>query len=358
MKHIALFALLAVALLACSDSEDLIYPVERSITRSVYASGMVISTSQYQVFASTSGIVAGVSVVEGDTVTVGQTIAEIDNAQATLSENNAAIAAEFASVRNNSERLEELSAAIRIAALKRTDDSLMVMRQRRLFQQGVGSRLELEQRELAAANAKTSHESTILRYAQLQKQLAFTARQASINKQISGATANDLAVRSELNGVVFAVLKEKGEAVSPQTPIAIIGSPSTFKLELQVDEYDIASIYTGQTAYITLDSYPDTVFSATITKVHPMMDARTKSFTVEANFSQPPPRLFANLTVEANIVIAKKDRALLVPRSYVTKDGYVKLADGSTKKVVQGLRDFKMTEILSGVTVSDALVQP
>lgn len=358
MKHSIYIILIVLVLSACTESADVVHPETKDITQSVYASGVIVSKDQYQVFTTTSGILEQFLVSEGDTVRNGQAIATISNKQAILSGSNAALTAEFNALQNNAERLDELKMAVQTAALKRTDDSLLMARQRSLSKQGVGSQTELEQRTLIAANSRTAHENAVLRYQQMVKQLRFASKQASINRAISASTVNDLTVRSEVEGRVFAVLKKKGEAVNPQTPLAVIGSEDWFVIELQVDEYDIASIRVGQPAYITMDSYRDSAFHATITKVHPMMNARTKSFTVEAIFTESPSKLFANLTVEANIVLQTKKSALIIPRSYLTKDGYVKLKSGSLQKVVTGIMDYQMVEVLSGVTKNDALVKP
>ena len=356
LASIALLCLFVVT--SCSEPKDVIHPEERNITQSVYASGVIVSKDQYQVFATASGIMERVLVSEGDSVTAGQIIAEVSNEIATLTKENATIASDFASVRNNEEKLDELRAAIQFAALKRADDSLMTLRQQRLLKQGVGSQIEVEQKELAAANSRTAHVNALLKYSQLVKQLRFASQQAKLNREISAVASDDLAVRSEVTGKVYSILKKRGEAVSPQTPVALLGSDSAFIIELQVDEYDIASLRIGQIAYLTMDSYRDTVFRATITKVYPMMNARTKSFTVEAVFLDKPKQLFANLTVEANIVLQTKKNVLIIPRTYVTKDGYVKLSDGTARKVVEGIRDYQMVEIVSGLSKSDALLKP
>lgn len=353
-----LLVILICAAVACSQESDSIHPEERSITQSVYASGVVVSSTQYQVYPVASGTIGRLLVSEGDSVRVGQPIAEITNEALVLNRYNARIAAEFAAVSNNAERIAELKASVQVAASKRADDSLKVERQKRLLTQGIGSRFELDQLELAATSSRATHESAIERYAQLEKQIRFAARQAKVQQGITDVAVRDLEVTSAINGRVFSILRNSGEAANPQTPIAILGSDTVFVLELQVDESDIASIRVGQQVFVTLDSYRDSVFTATITKVYPMMNTRTKSFTVEARFIASPPRLYANLTAEANIVLQTKQRAIIIPRDYVTTDGNVKLANGTLKKVEVGIRDYQTVEIVRGLSTSDNIVRP
>jgi HlyD family secretion protein len=49
-------------------------------------------------------------------------------------------------------------------------------------------------------------------------------------------------LKSEVNGRIYALLKEKGEMVNAQTPLAVLGSADEFVLEMQVDEYDIVKV--------------------------------------------------------------------------------------------------------------------
>ena len=97
----------------------------------------------------------------------------------------------------------------------------------------------------------------------------------------------------------------------------MIGSATDLYLELEVDEYDITKIKLGQQAYIMLDSYTDQAFEASITRIVPLMDERSRTFKVEARFKQRPPALYPNLTCEASIVLQKKEKTLTIPAAYV-----------------------------------------
>ena len=110
------------------------------------------------------------------------------------------------------------------------------MRQQNLWKQQVGSQNDLDQRELAFQNSKTTYLSALIKYQDLKRQLQFTSQQAQKNLSIAQKQLNDFVVKSEIEGKVYSILKEKGEMVNNQTPIAIIGSANDFKLELQIDE--------------------------------------------------------------------------------------------------------------------------
>jgi multidrug efflux pump subunit AcrA (membrane-fusion protein) len=140
---------------------------------------------------------------------------------------------------------------------------------------------------------------------------------------IASTQQSELEVKSRINGKVFSVLKKQGEMVTAQTPIAIIGENAHLYVELQIDENDIRLVAPDQHVYISMDSYKDSVFEAVVSKIYPMMNERSRTITVEAEFARKPPIIYPNLTVEANIVIRSKEKALLIPRNYLVNDTYV-----------------------------------
>ncbi|RAU82767.1 efflux RND transporter periplasmic adaptor subunit [Pontibacter arcticus] len=354
-----LFGLLFIlALAACSKKQETTQAAVMDISESVYASGVIKSKNQYTVFPMVSGILQQVLVTEGDEVKKGDPLMLIENEAARLSTENARIAAEYARLDANREKLNELQAAIELAESSKRNDSLLLVRQRNLWAEKIGTRVELEQRELAYKNAVTAHRSAILRYNDLKKQLDFTAQQARKNLQISQSQSDEYTIKSEMDGKIYNILKERGELVNLQTAVALVGDATEFILELQVDEYDIARVKPGQQVLLNLDSYKGKVFEAKVYKVNPAMNERTRSFTVEASFVTRPPVLFPNLTTEANIIIRTKKNALTIPREYLLDSSYVLTENDEKIKVKTGLKDYRKVEILDGLTKEQVLVKP
>ena len=146
--------------------------------------------------------------------------------------------------------------------------------------------------------------------------------------------------------------------VNLQTPLAVVGGAGNFILELQVDEYDIEKIKPGQQILVTMDSYKNEVFEAEVTRVLPLMNERTRSFTIEAVFTKGPPALYPNLTTEANIVLQTRENTITIPRDFLVNDSTVMLADGKERKVVTGVMDFQKVEIINGLTTTDEIMKP
>jgi RND family efflux transporter MFP subunit len=355
----AIKIILVICLLSsCKSKWEKTQPAVEKISESVYASGIIKSRHQYQVFSKVNGLIVSIPVTEGDTVKKGDPLMVILNETAKLNAENAALSANYARVSANEDKLNELKVNIDLAKNKQSNDSLLMVRQRRLWQQQIGSQQQVEQTELGYKSSLTAYNVAVFKYNDLQKQLRFAASQSGKNLEITTTQKNDYIVKSDIDGRVYSLLKKAGEMVNTQNPVAVIGAANDFYLELQADEYDIARIKLGQKVFITLDSYKGQAFEAVVEKIYPIMNERSRSFTVDARFITEPPVVYPNLTLEANIVIQTKDKALTIPRNYLLEDDYVMLENKEKKKVVTGVKDYQKVEIISGLTAGDVIIKP
>ncbi|MBW3467303.1 efflux RND transporter periplasmic adaptor subunit [Arthrospiribacter ruber] len=350
--------LFPMVLWSCSSSEEKIYPSRERVSESIYASGTIRSKNQYQAYLNATGTVQEIFLQEGDSVEVGTPILAIFNESARVNRELAELNRAYSDIQANQNRLKDLEVNINLAKNKMVNDSLLWVRQRRLKDQGIGSSLEFEQRELAYQNSRTSYETSVLRYNELKREIEFNERSASKNLAISRALESDLVLKSEVKGLVYSILKEKGEMVNAQTPLAILGSGEEFVLEMLVDEYDISKVEKGQKILVNMDSYRGEVFEAVVSKINPIMDERNKTFLVEGVFVEQPSVLYPNLSLEANIIIQVKDDVLIIPRSFLLNESFVLSSDRDTIKVEVGIKDFQKAEIISGIDENMALIKP
>jgi multidrug resistance efflux pump len=291
-------------------------------------------------------------------VKIGTPILSISNEAQKLNKENAELAAAFSDINANQGKLNDAQLAVDLAKNKMKVDSALFFRQKNLWQQQIGTKVELEQRELAYQNSKNAYYSSVVRYNDLKRQLNFSSSQSKKNLLIADKLQSDYVLKSEINGIIYSLTKSKGEIVGAQTPIAIIGDAGKFILEMQVDEYDILKIKKGLTVLVTLESYKGKVFEALVTKINPLMNERSKTFLVEAEFVKQPEILYPNISFEANIVINSKEKAILIPRDYLLNDSFVVKPNGDKIAVKTGLKDYQKIEIISGINAEDELVKP
>jgi RND family efflux transporter MFP subunit len=349
---------LALLFSACREKVETTRPQEEQISELVYASGIIKSKNQYEVFASANGVITKWLVAKGDVVKKGQELVRLDNTIPNLNVESAGLLAENASVSQNAEKLRELKNAIELAAEKMDYDSSLLARQQNLWKANIGTRNDLERMELAYKNSLKAFQSAELNYTDFKKQLSLQDKQAQKNVGISKSVAANYAVKSEMNGRVYDILVLEGEMATTQRPVAIVGDASDFILELSIDEYDISRVRIGQQVLINMDSYKSQVFEARITRIDPMMDNRTKTFIAEASFVKGPPVLYPYLTCEANIVIRRKEKAITIPRGYLLPGDYVLLKNNEKKKIVTGLKDYRKVEVVNGLSTTDFIRKP
>jgi multidrug efflux pump subunit AcrA (membrane-fusion protein) len=356
-SKVYILVLATIAIFSCSKKQESIHPTIEKITSSVYASGTVKSNAQYDVYAKVNGIIENILVSEGAEVKKGQTIIALSNKAQALGLENAKLLANYSSAETNQEKLKQAQNELEVVKLKMDNDESLLERQKKLWSNEIGTKNDIDQKELSFKNSVAQYNASKLKLNDLKKQIDFQSKQTNKSASISATTLNDFLIKSDINGKVFSINKEVGEMVNTQTPVAIIGDGSHFYVEMQVDEYDIAKIQKGQKVMISMDSYKGKVFEAMIDKVYPIMNPKSKSFKVDAAFSTQPENLYPNLSAQANIIIEVKEKAITIPRAYLIDNEYVYLENKEKRKVKIGLMDYEKVEILSGITTSDALVK-
>ena len=155
-----------IFLFSCKQQAETTRPTVTNITESVYASGKVKSRDQYEVYASVTGLVQDVHVKESDLVRKGDVIITLANETSVLNAENARLNAQFQAMQANLDKLNEAEANVNLAKTRLQNDSALLQRQRHLWANEIGSRYELEQKELAVKNSGTVYQTAILRYRQ------------------------------------------------------------------------------------------------------------------------------------------------------------------------------------------------
>lgn len=358
MRYFLLFAFV-FTLISCSEQGQRIFPQKSRLTESVYASATIQPDSLYNAYAVVAGILDKNLVAEGDKVLKGESLVHINNNAPKLNTANARLALELAQENFSGKAavLRSLEDEIHAAELTFYNDSINYYRQKRLWDQKIGSKVEYDNRLLAYELAKNKLNLLKANYGRSKKELETQLRQARNTYNASQINSGDFTVTSKINGTVYALFKEPGEIVTTLEPLASVGSSTVFVIELLVDEVDIVKLELGQKALITMDAYPQEVFVAKISKIYPRKDERSQTFMVEAVFEQAPKTLYPGLSGEGNIIISEKDGALTIPKEFLLNGNQVLTQDG-TVDVMVGLQNLDRVEILQGIDESTQLIKP
>src|SRR6266542_1206295 len=151
-------------------------------------------------------------------------------------------------------------------------------------------------------------------------------------------------IRSDCRGIVYQTMKEQGEAVRMNEPVALIGDACKRIIRLSVDQQDIGKIKTGQQVLLKTDITGDSVYTAIVTKVYNIMNEANQSFRVDAVFSDVPPHAFIHYPVEANVIVHNQPTALVLPRNAVDSEDSVWTEQNGRRQKIK---------VRTGITTTD-----
>jgi len=352
---VLLFAL--ILLYSCKNKKETTTPTQSKISESVYAFGIIKSKNQHEVFSKSNGILEKIFITEGGSIKVGDPLFKLENNNAKRNSTNAKLLASSSDYFTNTDKLWDAQNTVNLAKKKLATDSVFYAKQQRLWENNIGSKLELEQKALAFESAKVAFVNAEVRFQDLKRQLKLVSDQSKNNLAIAQTLEDDFIIRSDIDGIVYKINKELGELVTSVSPLAVIGESEYF-IEFNIDEIDIVKIKKGQKVIIRMDSYKSEVYEGVVSTIYPMMNERTRTFKAEATFTKKPAQLYPYLTLEANIVINSNPDALTIPRKFLLTDTTVLLENGKTQQVKTGLMDYNLVEIKSGLTTKTKIALP
>lgn len=181
-----------------------------------------------------------------------------------------------------------------------------------------------------------------------------------VQVQLEGAT-----IVAPFGGTVGFVGAEVNEQVAPGTPMIILIDPSSFHVDVRIDEVDIGQVEVGQEARITLDAFPDQELMGRVDFIAPVasVDLGTATYLVRVSFDPTTVALRAGMTANITIVTEQKENVLLVVSRAISVDRetgllYVeKLEDDELVRteVEIGLQDESNSEVLRGLDEGDLI---
>lgn len=154
------------------------------------------------------------------------------------------------------------------------------------------------------------------------------------------------ALMSPINGIVTAKYYEDGELYSaaPNTPsgkaaIVSLMQINPLKAFMSVSQSYFPQIRLNQQATVTTDVYPDKVFQGKVFRIHPTIDAATRTFEVEIIVENDKqilrPGMFANIELKLQEAEAVVVPAIAVLKQEGTNNRYVFLAENGVARQVQ-----------------------
>jgi membrane fusion protein, multidrug efflux system len=166
-------------------------------------------------------------------------------------------------------------------------------------------------------------------------------------------------VLSPISGVVGKVNVEVGQSAAPGMPVATVASYSDrIRVKAAVSDADLPYVKTGATADISISAIPDQVFSGRVTRMSPIVDAASRSATVEVTLPNSQHRLVPGMTASVRLVLERREHVVAVPLGalFATDRTRAVTIDGTTvhvRTVQVGLVGDEKAEVVSGINSGD-----
>jgi membrane fusion protein (multidrug efflux system) len=256
----------------------------RKFEYSVQTQGSVESENNIQVSAKSPGVVTAVYVKEGQQVSKGQVLAQLDNSVMQAN-------------------IESMKAQLEL-------NKALYERQKNLWDQKIGTEVQYLQ-------AKTNKES-------LEKQLASLQEQNAMMR-----------ITAPINGTVDEVIVKVGENIAPGMPAVRVVNAADLKVKANVSEAYVTRIQKGNRVIVTIPELNKDI-NATVTFVGKNIDQLSRTFLVEVKLPSLP-ELRPNMTGVIKVIFHTEPTALVVPVNVVqelNKEKVVFIAEQSGKQTV------------------------
>jgi len=268
---------------------------------SVREVGVVDPVTKVDVKSAVSGRVTSLRVREGALVQSGDMLAEIEPDV------------------NQAQSLSDVQASVKDMELKLQDAERDFAMQKTLFEQGL-----VGHDAFRASQIKRDQAAESLRAAQMRYQIV-----EDRGIPISGNAASQKArVTAPMAGVVIKRGVELGETVTSGvssfnsgTVLFTVADLKSLIIRVNLNEVDIAKVQLGQPVRVTLDAYPQKVFSGKVTFVAPSAELveKIKVFKVEVTLDQLTDSFRTGMSANVEILGDRRDKAISIPLEALQK---------------------------------------
>ncbi len=342
------------------------------LLQNVVTTGRVVTRHRIQVGSELVGTVLRVHVDEGESVSAGAALVDIDDAAQRAGMRRAEAGLEQARIRLA--RLTEFDRPDAQAALveaRATLDQIEreVSRRADLRTRNLLSAEELDRSELDLARARAALSRAELRVGSLGAQgdelrlarAVMEDAQAALEQ--ARAELSRTVITSPVDALVLSRSVEPGDTVQPGAVLLVVSPTGRLEIEAPVDEVSLQGLAVGQAALVEADAYPDQVFEAELAFISPQVDPERGNLELRLRVLDPPAFLRQDMTVSVDIRIGDRERVLAVPnealRDQAGNQARVWRVEGSRvqdRAVTLGLRGLSATEVVSGLAEGDRVL--
>lgn len=222
--------------------------------------------------------------------------------------------------------------------------------------------LEIEKAQLTYDQAKIAYDNSSGTDRKINE---IDMKSAELELNNSKAKLSDYKVVAPISGVIIKAEYSLGDFYDGSTAneLVVIAEQKTFEVNFIVDESYITQIACEQTATISIKSAIPNNYTGVV-KGYDLMGTTgngVTTYNVCVTFDAPEDaKLLNGMSANVSVVLAEKEKVLLIPSSAIDKDGNVTILtenqEYKTVSVELGVCDDKYVEILSGIKEGDIIL--
>ncbi len=185
---------------------------------------------------------------------------------------------------------------------------------------------------------------------------------AEAGQALALARLEKATIRAPLSGLVGLRAVSVGAYVTPGQPIVELADVDPVKVDFRVQELALAELRRGQPIRVTVDALPGKAFDGEIDAIDPIVDVAGRAIRLRARIPNARGDLSPGLFARVQIVVERRENALLVPESAVFAEGakrfVYRVIDGRAvlTGVQLGQRRPGQVEVRKGLAPEDVVV--
>jgi HlyD family secretion protein len=188
--------------------------------------------------------------------------------------------------------------------------------------------------------------------------------------EVSLARLERTILRAPFDGVVAEINGELGEFVTP-SPLGVATPPTVdliddacLYISAPIDEVDAPAVREGQSAFVTMDAFPDKRFAGVVRRVAPyVLDQEKQARTVEIEVEitdRGNSNLLPGYSADVEVLLDARNEVLRVPTQVIMEGGRVMVLDAEgileSRQVSRGLANWEHTQIVDGLVAGERVV--
>ncbi len=171
-------------------------------------------------------------------------------------------------------------------------------------------------------------------------------------------------IKAPFAGVILEVSANPGETLAAYSKVLVLSDPRLVEIQATVTEEDLPLLKPGQGAQIYFTARPDVTAQGSVDRIVPEpVTGSSPTYDIFISLDHIPAGLVAGMTVDTNVIIARRLGVLCLPRYVVhasaDNQAILQVWNGSqaeNRQVTIGLRGDSNVEILSGLKAGERVV--